>query len=207
MTHLVLRPFRTRCAQALVILSLFAGLVWVAAAVTAPVQAGASASATAQSGHAPFGSCSASDIEMLVSIPHATYARGKDVNVTALIRNVGQTACTFERLGPEPAPGSALSNEPVGMGPCGAMPIVVRNKKGTAVWPGTVFCPLLSSGGPGLEPGAQLIAKGSWNQEIQPGLGGKTSFHGSVGPAETRAPRGSYSVVVDKQFTFHIRLR
>jgi hypothetical protein len=196
-----------------VVLCLFAGLVWAAAAITAPLPAGASARATAQSGHAPFGSCSASAIEMLVSIPRATYTRGQNVNVTALIRNVGQTPCSFVRMGPpvaagsNPASASASANQDVGMGPCGAMTLVVRNKKGTAVWPGAVFCPLLTTSGPGLEPGAQLIAKGSWNQEIEPGPGHKPFSAGTVSPGEVRAPRGSYSLVVDKQFTFHIRLR
>ncbi len=182
-----------------------AGLL-ASALVMAPAPAGAT-TPVAQSGHAPFGSCRASAINMLVSISHATYAHGQNVNVTALIRNVGQTACSFERLGPPSAAGSAAANEPPSLGPCGAMPIVVRNRKGTAVWPGPIFCPLLSSAGPGLEPGAQLIAKGSWNQEIEPGPGHKPFSAGTVSPGEVRAPRGTYLVVVDKRFTFHIRLR
>lgn len=209
-----LRPSRAQSTAALAVLSLFPALVWVAAVTTAPAPAGATATATAtatkstvQSGHAPFGSCTASAIEMLVNIPRTTFTRGQNVNVTDVIRNVGTTTCTFERMGPIPAPGSPQANENLGMGPCGTMPLVVRNWKGTAVWPGIVFCPLLSTSGPGLEPGAQLIAKGSWNQEIEPGTTGKTAFHGSPGPAQTRAPQGTYSVVVDKTFTFHIHLR
>ena len=143
---------------------------------------------------------------MLVSIPRTTYRRGQNIDVTALIRNVGTTPCTFARIGPIPAPGSPQAAKSVGMGPCGAIPMEVRNEKGTVIWPGAVFCPLISTSGPGLQPGGQLIAKGSWNQEIQPGGGGKTSFHGSVGPVDVRAPRGIYAVVVDQRFTFHIRL-
>jgi hypothetical protein len=185
--------------------------------VAGPAGAGAAGASTSksgvqvQSGNAPFGSCGASDIEMLVTIPRTSFTRAQPVNVSVLVRDIGKSTCNFQRPGPVPAPGSPAATENVSIGPCGAMAMEVKNKKGTDIWPGKGFfsCPLLSSGGGGLEPGKTLTASGTWDQEavVTPSEINSSIKATGSSPGQKLAPKGAYTLVIDNRFTFHLRLR
>jgi hypothetical protein len=152
-----------------------------------PAGAAALGGSTAQpalvkTAHVAFGSCSAADVKMRVSVPKLTFGASQPVTIAAVVHNVGATTCDY----------SGGVGE-VSIGPCGPVFVQVDNSKGVDVWPGSApyACPAELAAQ--LRPGAKVTANGSWDQ--------------TDGSTNAVVPRGSYRLIVGGKISFRLILR
>lgn len=122
---------------------------------------------------------------MRVAVARSTYVASQPVDVTAVIRNMGKTVCTYG--------GTEHGNQHIG--PCGAFPMTVLNSRGLSVWPGPIayHCPMI--GPTHLAPGARVIATGIWPKAVVTGGGTRN------------APTGRYRLIIDRKITLTITLK
>jgi hypothetical protein len=172
--------------------------LWVAASVL-PTPGAAAATrrvrtTAVQRGPAPFGDCPASAVHMTVTLLDTVVPPGRAVQVVAVVKNMGASACHYQSTGPITRTASPSTTY---MGPCGAMALAVYRPARHAVWPGAVSysCPLLLS--TALPAAGTITVRGTWNQQVI----------ARRGPSPVRAPAGAYRVVVDGRFRFTVRIR
>ena len=143
----------------------------------------------AQAGHVTFWECPAATTELLVAVNTLTLHPGRSLDITFAVRNSAPTACSYtapytEAPGPTPTTLEA--------GPCGSIGYEIVGPHQRNVWPGdrVVNCPAL--GVAQLAPGAIVTGAGSWNQTRSSGA--------------QRVPVGSYTLVVNRRFSFRIHV-
>ena len=137
-----------------------------------------------RNGHIALGTCPFAAVDLRVLLARTTYTSFQPVDVLAVARNEGSSACTYSGTGH----GGQF------IGPCGAFSMSVIDSNGTSIWPGPVAysCPLMIA--TRLAPGAQIRVTGSWPKLIV--------THAGSSPA----PSGTYQLVIANTVTLTIRL-
>jgi hypothetical protein len=162
-----------------------------AAATTAAAAASSASASITRSAHVRFENCNAQQVTLSVTIPRHAFTPTEPVTYKVRLRNTGSTPC-----GSLPAQQVSPTRQILTVGPCGPLPVAVRNAHGHAVYPGSaVFhCPL--EVGFQLGPNATATGTGTWDQSEV------------LGPqaAPQHAPPGTYRLVVDKAVTVPVTL-
>jgi hypothetical protein len=132
-----------------------------------------------------LGNCTAKDIDLQARIPRSAYSASQPVRIVVVVHNVGARTCTF---------GGTGHRYPEFLGPCGAISLQVYQRGGAPIWPGPIAynCPAISA--TNLAPGATFTASGTWPKAIV------------TRSSSSRAPPGTYRVVVDQAISFTITL-
>ena len=149
-----------------------------------------SAPKLAQAGHAAFWNCSAKTTVLLVAVNTLTLHPGASLDISFTVRNGATASCNYTAPYADVAP--APTSTALTAGPCGSVGYEIMGPNHHNVWPGVqvVNCPAL--GFAQLAPGATVSGTGSWNQ-TKP-----NSTH--------RVPPGTYTLVVNKHFSFPLRV-
>jgi hypothetical protein len=179
-----------------------AALAALAALPTAPAAAAAqplksAAAAITSSAHVGFENCNAQRITLSVTVPRHAFAPNAPVTVTVRLRNTGSTTCGAPLAKHVPAAHHTLT-----VGPCGALPLIVRSTHGPTVYPGPAvfFCP--DETGFRLAPHSTAQATASWSQTayVSTGTGAGTAAK------PQQAPPGPYRFTVDGVVTVPVTL-
>jgi hypothetical protein len=180
-----------------------AALAALAALPTAPAAAARplnSAAATiTSSAHVGFENCNAQHITLSVTAPRHAFAPNAPVTVTVRLRNTGSTTCGTPLAKHVPEAHHTLT-----VGPCGALPLIVRSTHGRTVYPGPAvfFCP--EETGFQLAPHSTAQATASWSQTAYVGPGTGTGAGAAAKPQQ--APPGPYRLTVDGVVTVPVTL-
>lgn len=160
-----------------------------AAAVERAAHHNDAVSRLSQHGHGAFGECPASATTLLIAVNRLELHPGQKLEVHFIAKNQGTSACTYTGPLNGTATGSAASS--LEMGPCGSVGYEVEGAHHRNVWPGrAVFgCPAL--GFAHLQPGGTASGSGQWDQVL---------------PSGSRVRPGSYALVVDRRFSFRLRV-
>jgi hypothetical protein len=153
---------------------------------TAASAAARAAPAGTRSAHVALDDCNARQVVLRVTAPKRAFQPGEPVTVEVRLTNTGSTTCGTSLAEHVPQARRALT-----VGPCGTLPLTVRNDHGLAVYPGPVasFCP--DEAGFRLGPHSTARATASWSQAASLG-----------NPPEPRhAPPGTYRLTVDRAVT------
>src|SRR6202034_4190501 len=114
------------------------------AAASAAIATGSAAYAAApttptitRSAHVAFENCNARHVVLSVTAPRHAFPLSEPVTVEVRLSNSGSTTCGAPLAQHVPEPRGALT-----VGPCGTLPLTVRNVGGVDVYPGPVvyFC-------------------------------------------------------------------
>jgi hypothetical protein len=185
-----------------------AALAALAALPTAPASAAAQPSKSAaatitSSAHVGFENCNAQHITLGVTVPRHAFAPNAPVTVTVRLRNAGSTTCGAPLAKHVPEAHHTLT-----VGPCGALPLIVRSTHGRTVYPGPAvfFCP--EETGFQLAPHSTAQATASWSQTAYVGTGTGTDTGTGTGTAAKpqQAPPGPYRLTVDGVVTVPVTL-
>ena len=169
---------------AFAVLSVLCGCTPSAAAATRPA-------AITRSAHLRFENCNAQHVILSVTVPHHAFTPEQAVTFAVRLRNTGGTTCGAPLAQHVPHARQTLT-----VGPCGTLPVVVRNPRGLDVYPGPVAYSCPAEFGFRLGPYSTAETTGSWNQ---------TDVLGS--PATTQqAPPGTYRLVVGGAVTVPVAL-
>ena len=162
-----------------------------------------------RSAHVGFENCNAQHVTLSVTAPGHAFAPDEPVTVTVRLRNTGSTTCGAPVAQHVPAAHHALT-----VGPCGALPLVVRSTHGRTVYPGpgVVFCP--EETGFQLAPHSTAQATATWSQTasiatgVGTGTGPGTATGTGAGTAAKaqQAPPGLYRLTVDGAVTVPVTL-
>ncbi|HEX4433462.1 MAG TPA: hypothetical protein VH012_01440 [Acidimicrobiales bacterium] len=198
---------RPRLATALLATAITTTAVAIAIAVLATATAtatatpaGAAYAASAarpatitRAAHVAFANCKAQHVTLRVTAPDRAFPPTEQVVVTVQLRNAGNTTC-----GAPLAKGVPQARQRFTVGPCGALPMTVRNAQGVSVYPGgqIFFCP--EQTGLRLGPHSTLRALAYWNQVAYVGPGPSPKSH--------HAPPGTYRLVVDRAVSIPVTL-
>ncbi|HEY5386185.1 MAG TPA: hypothetical protein VIJ56_13195 [Acidimicrobiales bacterium] len=195
-----------RAATAAAIAAPLAALAALAAPPAAPASAASqplnSAAATiTSSAHVGFENCNAQHITLSVIAPRHAFAPNAAVTVTVRLRNTGSTTCgtPLARHVPE-------AHHTLTVGPCGALPLIVRSTHGRTVYPGPAvfFCP--EETGFQLAPHSTAQATASWSQTAYVGTGTGTGAGAGTAARPQQAPPGPYRLTVDGVVTVPVTL-
>ena len=120
-----------------------------------------------------------------MTVPSRAFRPGQPVNYTVRLRNTGSTTC-----GAQLAEGVPQARHRLTVGPCGPLPVEVRNARGVIVFPGPAVIPCPEETGFQLAPHSQAQVTGSWSQAAY--LGSPSD------PQPRQASPGSYRITVDQ---------
>jgi DMSO/TMAO reductase YedYZ molybdopterin-dependent catalytic subunit len=111
------------------------------------------------------------------------------------LRNTGTTTCGAPLAKHVPTP---EAHQALTVGPCGALPLIVRSTHGRTVYPGPAvfFCP--EESGFQLAPHSSAQATASWSQTAYVGTG--------TAAKPQQAPPGPYRLTVDGVVTVPLTL-
>jgi hypothetical protein len=168
-----------------------------AAAGARPLQSGAVT--ITSSAHVGFENCNAQHITLSVTVPRHAFAPNAPVTVTVRLRNTGSTTCGSPLAKHVPEAHHTLT-----VGPCGALPLIVRSTHGRTVYPGpAVFhCPEETGFQLASHSTAQTTA--SWSQTAYVVTGTGTGTATAAKPQQ--APPGPYRLTVDGVVTVPVTL-
>jgi hypothetical protein len=129
-------------------------------------EAATAAAATSQpltvQAHGSFGDCSVKTTWDRVKINRDTFRTGQTLRVSMTATNDGQS-CTYYDYD------NASYAGPAPLGPCGAAPIVILNKNGKDVWPGSGTWNCLALAQKTLNHEQSVKAQGEWNLKTASG--------------------------------------
>jgi hypothetical protein len=170
------------------------GVAYAAAAVSAPT--------ITRSAHVSFGTCNAQQITLSVTVPSHAFKPGQPVTYTVQLRNTGSTTC-----GAQLAKGVPQARHQLTVGPCGPLPLEVRNARGVNVYPGPAVFHCPEETGFELGPHSQARATGSWSQAAYLGSPSHQQPEQPQQPLQPRqASPGSYRLTVDQAVTVPLTL-
>jgi hypothetical protein len=175
--------------------TLFGGLVVNVGLSGGAAYAAAAASSpnVTRSAHVAFENCNARQIILSVTVPRRAFTSGQPVTYTVRLRNTGSTTC-----GTQLARGVPQARHQLTVGPCGPLPLEVRNARGVDVYPGPAVFHCPEETGFELGPHSQAQAIGSWSQ---------AAYLGSPSDPQARqASPGSYRLTVDQAVTVPLTL-
>lgn len=155
--------------------------------------AAASAPNVTRSAHVAFENCNAQQITLSVTVPRHAFTPGQPVAYTVRLRNSGSTTC-----GAQLAKGVPQARHRLTVGPCGPLPLEVRNARGVDVYPGPAVFNCPEETGFQLGPHSQAQTTGSWSQAAY--LGSPSD------PQPKQASPGSYRLTVDQAVTVPLSL-
>jgi hypothetical protein len=161
------------------------------ATATSTYAAAAPAPTITRSAHVAFENCNARHVVLSVTAPRHAFPLSEPVTVEVRLSNSGSTTC-----GAPPAQHIPEARGALTVGPCGTLPLTVRNVGGVDVYPGPVvyFCTDEAA----LRLGPHSTARGTarWSE---------AAYLGSP-PKPQRAPPGTYRLTVDRAVTVPIVL-
>jgi hypothetical protein len=167
--------------------------VGYAAAAAAAAAVAARHATVTRSAHVAFEGCNAQHIILSATAPTHPFTPNKPVTIKVRLSNTGSTTC-----GGPLAQHLPQARQKLTVGPCGTIPLVVRNRRGGDVYPGpaTFHCP--EETGFQLGPNSTAKATASWSQVSY--LGSESS------PALEQASPGTYRLLVDGAVTVPVTL-
>ena len=179
-----------------VVAAVAAALVCLATATTTAAGSAAyAAPATAQtitrSAHVAFENCNARHVVLTVTAPRHAFRLTEPVTVQVRLSNTGSTACGAPLAEHVPEARTALS-----VGPCGTLPLTVRNLGGVGVYPGPLVYFCTDEAGLRLGPHSTARATAGWSQTVYLG----------TPPKPQHAPPGTYRLTVDRAVTVPVVL-
>jgi hypothetical protein len=158
---------------------------------TPPAAAAARSATITRSAHLSFENCNTQHITLSVTVPRHAFTPDEPVTFAVRLRNTGGTNCGAPPAQLVPRAGRSLT-----VGPCGILPVVVRNARGVNVYPSPVSPSCPADLGLRLGPHRSASTTGSWDQ---------TEYLGR--PATTQqAPPGTYRLVVGGAVTVPVTL-
>jgi hypothetical protein len=145
-----------------------------------------------RSAHIAFENCNARHLVLSVTVPKHAFGLSEPVTFKVRLTNTGNTTCGTALAQHVPEARSTLT-----VGPCGSLPLTVRNRGGVEVYPGPAvyFCP--DNAGLRLGPHSTVRATAQWSQ---------AAYLGSP-PKPQHAPPGTYRLTVDRAVTVPVVLR
>jgi hypothetical protein len=203
-----MRAATAAAAIATPLAAIAAAVAALAALPTAPASAAAqplegAAATITRSAHVGFENCNAQHITLSVTAPRHAFAPDQPVTVTVRLRNTGSATCGAPLAKHVPEAHHALT-----VGPCGALPLIVRSTHGRTVYPGpgVVFCP--EETGFQLAPHSTAQTTASWSQTAYVGAGTGAGTGTATGTAAKPqpAPPGPYRLTVDGYVTVPVTL-
>jgi hypothetical protein len=152
--------------------------------------ASAQAPVLVQQGHGSVWECPSNTTTFLVAVNRLILHPGQTLSVSFVAKNLGPTACNYVAPYSGTTPGPTTTA--LQIGPCGSMGLEIRGRHHRDVWPGVqpFNCPAL--GFAQLQPNATVDGTGTWAQTLPGGT--------------SRVPVGTYTLVVDGQFSFPLRI-
>jgi hypothetical protein len=167
--------------------------VLTAVAPTAAYAAAAERATITRSAHVAFAGCNAQHVILSVTAPTRSFTPDEPVTIKVRLTNTGSTTCGGPLAQHVPQARQTLT-----IGPCGTMPLVVRNHAGVEVYPGpTVFhCPMET--GFQLGPHSTARATATWSEAAD--------IEFDSGQAPKPAPPGIYRLSVDRAVTVPVTL-
>jgi hypothetical protein len=165
-------------------------LVFAGASDAASAASGATvrvSTSNSRSAHVSYQGCPAKDIALTLALSARSYGLGQVVRYVVRVHNLSAKSCGGGQLPTSARPGQSGPLPSIGLGPCGPLPLSIRNARGAQVFPsvGNLACPVLM--GQALTAHATLRASGTWDR-----------VEGGLRPARipTPAPPGRYRLVV-----------
>jgi hypothetical protein len=154
-----------------------------------------------RSAHVGFENCNAQHVTLSVTIPSHAFAPNEPVTVAVRLRNTGGATCGTPLAKHVPAP---EAHQALTVGPCGALPLIVRSTHGRTVYPGPAvfFCP--EESGFQLAPHSTAKATATWSQTAYVSTGTGRGTGTAAKPQQ--APPGPYRVTVDGVVTAPVTL-
>jgi hypothetical protein len=175
-----------------------APLVCVAAPAAPAATAGSAAYAAAASAptitrwaHVAFENCNARHVVLSVTAPRHAFRLSEPVTVQVRLSNSGSTTCGTPLAQHVPEARTTLT-----VGPCGTLPLTVRNLGGVDVYPGPLVYFCTDETGLRLGPHSTVQATAHWSQAAYLG----------TPPKPQHAPPGTYRLTVDRAVTVPIVL-
>jgi hypothetical protein len=140
--------------------------------------------------------CNARHVGLSVTVPRHPFTPSERVPYTVRLRNTGSNAC-----GAPLAKGVPQARQSLVVGPCGVLPVTIRNSESTPVYPGPAvfFCP--NEAGFRLGPHSTAQTTAYWNQVAYLGRD-----EPQTQPQSQHASPGSYRLTVDGAVTVPITL-
>jgi hypothetical protein len=167
-----------------------AGLVCLASATASATATASAAYATpasaptiTRSAHVAFENCNARHVVLTVTAPRHAFRLTEPVTVQVRLSNTGSTACGAPLAEHVPEARTALT-----VGPCGTLPLTVRNLGGVGVYPGPLVYFCTDEAGLRLGPHSSARATAGWSQ---------TAYLGTP-PKPQHAPPGTYQLTIDR---------
>ena len=161
------------------------------AAGSAAYAAAASAPTITRSAHVAFENCNAQHVVLSVAAPRHAFRLSEPVTVQVRLSNSGSTTCGTPLAQHVPEARTALT-----VGPCGTLPLTVRNQGGVDVYPGPLVYFCTEEAGFRLGPHSTVQATAHWSQAAYLG----------TPPKPQHAPPGTYRLTVDRAVTVPIVL-
>jgi hypothetical protein len=134
-----------------------------------------------RSAHLNFENCIAQHITLSVTVPRHAFTPDEPVTFAVRLRNTGGTSCGAPQAQEVPQTRRSLT-----VGPCGILPVVVRNARGVKVYPSPIAPSCPAELGLLLGPHSSASTTGSWDQ---------TEYLGRP-PTTRQAPPGTYRLAV-----------
>jgi hypothetical protein len=178
-------------AAALVYLATPTATATASAAGSAAYAAPATSQTVTRSAHVAFENCNAQQVVLTVTAPRHAFRLTEPVTVQVRLSNTGSTACGAPLAEHVPEARTALS-----VGPCGTLPLTVRNLGGVGVYPGPLVYFCTDEAGLRLGPHSTARAAAGWSQ---------TAYLGTP-PTPQHAPPGTYRLTVDRAVTIPVVL-
>jgi hypothetical protein len=146
-----------------------------------------------RSAHVAFAGCNSQHIILSVTAPTHPLTPNEPVTPRIRLSNTGSTTCGGPLAQHVPQARQTLT-----VGPCGTIPLVVRNRRGLEVYPGPVVfhCPVET--GFRLGPHSTTHTTATWDEAADVGS--------ESGPALQLAPPGIYRLSVDGAVTVPVTL-
>jgi hypothetical protein len=183
----------TAAATIVPVTSAATGAAYAATATTgAAYAATAGAPTITRSAHVALQNCNARHLVLSVTVPKHAFGLSEPVTFKVRLTNTGSATCGTALAQHVPEARSTLT-----VGPCGSLPLTVRNRGGVEVYPGPAvyFCP--DNAGLRLGPHSTVRATAQWSQ---------AAYLGSP-PKPQHAPPGTYRLTVDRAVTVPVVLR
>jgi hypothetical protein len=151
----------------------------------------AAAPTITRSAHVAFENCNAEHVVLTVTAPRHAFRLTEPVTVQVRLSNTGSTACGAPLAEHVPEARTALT-----VGPCGTVPLTVRDLGGVGVYPGPLVYFCTDEAGLRLGPHSTARATAGWSQ---------TAYLGSP-PKPQHAPPGTYRLTIDRAVTVPVVL-
>jgi hypothetical protein len=179
------------CAAGVAAITAATDTATAGAAGSAAYAAAATAPTITRSAHVAFENCNPRHVVLSVTAPRRPFRLSEPVTVEVRLSNSGSTTCGTPLAQHVPEARAALT-----VGPCGTLPLSVRNLGGDDVYPGPLVYFCTDQAGLRLGPHSTVQASAHWSQAAYLG----------TPPKPRHAPPGTYRLTVDRAVTVPIVL-